>query len=213
MQFIDKKIEDYAIKMSSLPSSLCKEIEVYTNLNVPMPQMLAGPLENSFLGFLIRLMDPKIIVELGTFTGYSTLSMAENLSEQGKIFTFDIDEKTQNIAKQFWSHSSHKNKIYPILKPAIVGLKDFKNEIDLAFVDANKTEYPDYLDILFQKLSAKGIIIVDNVLWSGKVLEANPDKETMAIREATIRAKNNPNFYTTLLPIRDGLLLIQRRQQ
>jgi caffeoyl-CoA O-methyltransferase len=210
VKFIDVKIEQYALSMSSLPGPVCQEIEDYTKANVEMPQMIAGPLENSLLGFFIRLIDARIVVELGTYTGYSALAMAEQLPSDGQIFTFDVNPETTTIAKKFWEKSPHGKKIHSSLLAALDGLKNFNPKIDIAFVDANKLEYLNYVQTLIPLLSSKGMIVVDNTLWSGKVLEATQDAETQTIHKLNKWCRDNPDLYTTLLPIRDGILLIQK---
>ena len=210
MKFIDEKIENYAIEKSNTPSSICDELQEFTLSNVEMSQMLIGKLEASVLGFLIKSHHVKNIVEFGTFTGYSALAMAENLPENGKLITLDINEENGRIAKSFWDKSSHGKKITQLLGPAIESFKKIDFEIDMVFIDADKTNYINYLNLCLPKLSKNGMIIIDNVLWSGSVLKPAETESTKAIQEVNDFIKNNPNLYGTLLPIRDGMFLVTK---
>lgn len=210
MQFIDPKIEEYAISKSNVPSSLLDELEKFTSENVELPQMLIGKMEASFLGFLIRSIEAKTIVEFGTFTGYSALAMAENLSQGGKVYTLDISTETTKIAKSFWNRSSHKDKIISLIGPALDTIHQIDEQIDLAFIDADKENYLNYLKICLDRLSSNGIIVIDNVLWSGKVLEAAQDSSTQSIQQLNDFIASRDNLYGTLLPVRDGIFLVKK---
>jgi caffeoyl-CoA O-methyltransferase len=211
MKFISEDIQDYSISKSNIPSTICEEIEVDTKENVELPQMLVGKMEASFLGFLIRSHQVKNIVEFGTFTGYSALAMAENLPSDGQITTFDISVESTNVAKKYWNKSEHGKKINLVLGNAIESIKNIEFEIDLAFIDADKENYTNYLNESLERLSPNGIIVVDNVLWSGSVLKKSEDSSTVAIQEMNDYVATNDSLYGTLLPIRDGMFLIQKR--
>jgi caffeoyl-CoA O-methyltransferase len=210
MKFVSKEIEDYSIQKSNTPSSLCDELQEYTQNNIDMSQMLIGKMEASFLGFLIRSHQVKNIVEFGTYTGYSALAMAESLPTDGKIVTFDIDEKNAETAKKFWLKSPHSKKITQVIGPALESIKNITFLIDLAFIDADKENYTNYLNACLEKLSPNGIIVIDNVLWSGSVLQNATSTSTQAIQDVNNFISNNSNLYGTLLPIRDGMFLVQR---
>ena len=209
IKFIDEKIENYCISKSSAPSKNADRIEVYTKANVPMSQMLTGKMEASLLGFLIRSTKAKRVLEIGTYTGYSALCMAENLPKNGVVYTLDIDEKTTALAKSFWAKSPHGKKIKSILSPAKEGLLKIKGNFDFIFIDADKVNYLDYFKISLNKLTANGMIAVDNVLWSGKVLDPK-DEETRAICALNNYIASKKGFYKTLLPIRDGIFLVKK---
>ena len=210
MNFIDKKIEDYAISKSSLPSKTLDELEIFTKENVEIPQMLIGKMEASFLGFLLRTINAKTVVEIGTYTGYSALAMAENLSSDAKIFTLDINPETTKIAQSYWDMSPHGTKIIPLLGPALETINQIESKIDFAFIDADKSNYLNYLNLCLERLSEKGMIVVDNVLWSGSVLEKSDENSTIGIQKMNDFVSSNENLYGTLLPIRDGMFLIQK---
>ena len=210
MNLIDPKIEAYCVEHSSKPSALSKELQEYTQNNVHGSQMLIGEMEASVLKSLIRLGRLETVVEFGTYTGYSALCMAESLPENGKIFTIDVNKETTAIARKFWDQSPHGKKITQILKPGLAAMEELHEKYDLVFIDADKDNYSNYLKWSLEHLSEKGIIVVDNTLWSGKVLESDGDKRTEAIIRHNRLAASLDGYTKTLLPIRDGMFLIQK---
>lgn len=218
MQMVDKKIEDYCIAKSNLPSADCDRIEDYTRAHVHGAQMLIGKMEASFIGFLLRSIEAKRVLELGTFTGYSALAMAENLPEDGEIFTVDINQETAALASDFWKQSKHGHKIKSLLGSGLDIIPTLKAPFDFVFIDADKRNYIDYLKLTVPMLSPRGIIVIDNVLWSGRVVpgaEASGsdlhDRNTEFIRLVNDYIATEPTLYGTLLPIRDGMFLVRRQ--
>jgi len=212
MKFIDSAIDAYAVKNSSSPSSVLNDLEHYTKGNITGANMLTGALEGSILKVLVAAIGAKKILEIGTYTGYSALTMAEAMPADGKIFTIDFQWKSTEIAKKFWDKSDHGKKIISHLGKALEILPTLSKEgpFDFVFIDADKSNYPTYLKWSFEHLAPNGIIAIDNVLWSGKVLDPKVDDEdTLAIIKATLLAQELPVF-RTLLPVRDGLLLLTR---
>ena len=210
MSFVPKEIEDYCIHHSTAPSEVAKELMNFTRASVHGSNMLIGEMEGSVLKFLIKLGRVKTIIELGTYTGYSALIMAEALPEDGKVITIDVNPETSKIAQSYWDKSPHGKKIKQILKPGLEALATLEGEFDLFFIDADKNNYPNYLDWALKHLSPNGLIVTDNTLWSGKVLSAGVDKQTDSIREHNDKARLLDGYVKTLLPIRDGMYLIQR---
>lgn len=210
MSFVPQEIENYCIHHSTQPSNVAKDLMSFTRASVHGSNMLIGEMEGSVLKFLIKLGKVKTIVELGTYTGYSALIMAEALPHDGKLITIDLNPETSKIAQSFWDKSPHGKKIQLILKPGLEALATLKGEFDLFFIDADKNNYPQYLDWALKHLSPDGLIVTDNTLWSGKVLEAGVDKQTDSIREHNEKARLLDGYTKTLLPIRDGMYLIQR---
>lgn len=210
MSFVPKEIEDYCIHNSTAPSEVAKELMNFTRASVHGSNMLIGEMEGSVLKFLIKLGRVKTIIELGTYTGYSALIMSEALPEDGKVITIDVNPETSKIAQSFWDKSPHGKKIKQILKPGLEALATLEGEFDLFFIDADKNNYPNYLDWALKHLSPNGLIVTDNTLWSGKVLNAGVDKQTDSIREHNEKARLLEGYIKTLLPIRDGMYLIQR---
>lgn len=212
MNITPKNIEAYCIQVSNRPSEVCDALEEHTRENVPMSQMLVGKLEASLLSFLIRLNKAKRVLEFGTYTGYSALAMAENLPEDGEVVTLDINPETVDLAKSYWDKSTHGKKIKSILGPASESLQQLKGPFDLVFIDADKTGYMNYLKGSLPMLSDKGVIVLDNALWSGNVLEGDHEvsKDTEALREVNNWVASQKNLFSTLLPVRDGMFLIQK---
>jgi caffeoyl-CoA O-methyltransferase len=211
MNMIPKEIEDYCISHSTAPSETARSLQKFTMESVHGSQMLIGEMEGSVLRFLIKLGKVKKVLELGTYTGYSALIMAEALPDDGKVITIDVNPHTSEIAKSYWSKSAHGKKIEIILKPGLEALEELRGEeFDFIFIDADKNNYPNYLQWAIQHLSPHGVIVIDNTLWSGKVLEAGLDAQTDSIREHNRLARNLDGYIKTLLPIRDGMYLIQK---
>ncbi len=207
---ISPEIENYCIAHSTKPGDVVKEIGDYTKANVHGSNMLIGEMEASVLTFLIKLGQVKTVLELGTYTGYSALAMAEQLPADGKVVTVDINPETTKLARSFWEKSPHGKKIQQILKPGLEALKDLNEKFDLIFIDADKNNYSNYLEWALTHLSERGLIVVDNTLWSGKVLTPGADKQTDSIIAHNEKVKNLKGYTATLLPVRDGMFLIQK---
>lgn len=210
MSMIPKEIEDYCIEHSTRPSETAKALQQHTLESVHGAQMLIGEMEGSILQFLLRLNGAKRVLELGTFTGYSALVMAEALPEDGEVITVDINPHTTQIAREYWERSPHGKKIKQILKPGLEALNELSGEFDLIFIDADKNNYSNYLQWGLKHLSDKGVIVTDNTLWSGKVIHPAEDKQTKSIQEHNEMARELKGHVKTLLPIRDGMYLIQK---
>lgn len=216
MKLIDEQIEKYCIEKSNVPSSLCNDLELYTRENVHGAQMLIGKMEASLLGFFIRSIGAVRILELGTFTGYSALAMAEQLPTNGELITLDINEKTVQLAKSYWEKSPHGTKIKSLLGPGLETLNQVQGKFDLVFIDADKRNYLLYLEKSLELLTDNGMIVIDNVLWGGRVVEAPGDSEdehrnTKFIRELNDTIAKREDLYGTLLPLRDGMFLIKKK--
>jgi predicted O-methyltransferase YrrM len=210
---IDNKIYDYCIEKSNTPSSTCDELEIFTKENHALSQMLCGKLEASFLGFLIRSHNVKSVLELGTFTGYSSLAMAEQLPSDGKIITIDKNKKINKIASDYWNKSEHGKKITAIFGAGVEQIPLLKDKFDMVFIDADKANYLNYLKMTLPLLNPGGIIVVDNVLWSGRVVESivsEEDKSTIHIQALNDFVANSDDLYGTMIPLRDGIFLITK---
>lgn len=218
MQITDKKVEEYCISKSNLPSKDCLAIEEYTRANVHGAGMLIGKMEASFIGFLLKSIKAKRILELGTFTGYSALAMAEHISADGEIITVDINKETVALAKDFWEKSEHGHKIKSVLGSGLDIIPTLNGHFDFVFIDADKRNYIDYLKLTVPMLSPNGMIVIDNVLWGGTVLPdtvldltSHRDRNTEFIRLVNDYVASSDDLYGTLMPIRDGMFLIQRK--
>ena len=218
MQITDKKVEEYCISKSNLPSKDCLAIEEYTRANVHGAGMLIGKMEASFIGFLLKSIKAKRILELGTFTGYSALTMAEHIPADGEIITVDINQETVKLAKEFWAKSEHGHKIKSVLGSGLDIIPTLTGKFDFVFIDADKRNYIDYLKLTVPMLSPNGMIVIDNVLWGGAVLPdtvldltSHRDRNTEFIRLVNDYVAASEDLYGTLMPIRDGMFLIQRK--
>lgn len=210
MKFTPEDIEQYCINHSSSVSNTADELQKYTLDSVHGSQMLVGKMEAAVLQFLVKLSQAQNVLEIGTYTGYSALIMAEALPINGTVTTIDINLETTNIAKKFWQKSEHGKKITSLLGPGLEILKTLsENSYDLIFIDADKNNYPNYLQWALKHLSKNGFIITDNTLWSGNVLTQTDDKQTMSIQEHNQIAKSLVSYQKVLLPIRDGMYLIK----
>ncbi len=207
---IPPEILTYCITHSTAPSDLVKELGEYTVKHVSGSNMLIGEMEAAVLGFLIKLGGVKRVLELGTFTGYSALAMAEQLPPEGSITTVDINPHTTKIAREFWDRSPHGKKITQVLKPGADALGELTGPFDLIFIDADKNGYPLYLEWALANLSARGLIVTDNTLWSGKILTPGGDKQTDSIIAHNTRARTLDGYTKVLLPVRDGMYLITK---
>ncbi len=203
---VPKKIELYCRKNTTPESQLLHELVDETYARTAYPEMQIGHLEGAFLRMLVRLIRAKRVLELGTFTGYSSLVMAQALPEDGKLITCDIDPEATEIAKRYWSRSPHGNKIELRLGPALETLRNIKGPFDLVFIDADKENYINYWELCMPKTRSGGLIVIDNVLWSGGVLE--PEDETdRAIAEFNRHVYNDERVEVVMLPLRDGVTL------
>lgn len=209
MKFINEDIEKYCLEITTDTTEVQNKLEVFTKENVPVSQMLTGKMETAFLQFLIRSMEAKNILEIGTYTGYGTLAMANAIPDNGKVVTLDMNEEVVAIAKKFWMEANVDHKVTSILGPAVESMSKLASKFDLIFIDADKENYLNYFKAGLELLSDKGVIIVDNVLWSGAVLTDTDDKATQSIQELNNYIKDNKDYYSVMLPIRDGVLLIK----
>ena len=165
MDFLDKRIEDYSQIFSDREPSLLKEIHDYTLQNIPQPRMLSGHLQGRFLSMISKIKRPKKILEIGTYTGYSALCMAEGLDEKGELITIDRDKSLYDKVSEFFKRSEYKNQIIQRLGNALDILSEFDEKFDLVFIDADKKNYKNYFNKVLPMVNPGGIILVDNVLW------------------------------------------------
>jgi caffeoyl-CoA O-methyltransferase len=177
-----------------------------------MPQMIVGPLEGAFLKMMVRLVAARRVLEIGTFTGYSALCMAEALPSEGTVITCEIDARAVALARHYHGRSPHGGKIAIRMGPALETLATLNGPFDLVFIDADKVNYVNYYRRALQLLSATGVILVDNVLWSGDVLlQPPPDASTATIQELNRLVASDPHVVSVLVTIRDGVLIIKKR--
>ena len=210
MDFLPENIQKYISEISQSESLILKELNRYTNSKVILPRMLSGHVQGRFLSMISKLINPEIIVEVGTYTGYSCLCLAEGLKKNGKIITIEKDEEFASIAKNFFDRSNYKEKISLLIEDATKAIENINEKIDLAFIDADKVNYTKYYDMLFPKLKIGGLIVADNVLWSGKVTKKVSDNETQSIKNFNAKVKNDERVENLIVGIRDGIMLCQK---
>ena len=210
MDFLPENIQKYISDISQSESPILKELNRYTNSKVILPRMLSGHIQGRFLSMISKLVNPEIIVEVGTYTGYSCLCLAEGLKKNGKIITIEKDEEFASIAKKFFDRSKYKEKISLLIEDATTAIENISEKIDLAFIDADKVNYTKYYDMLFPKLKNGGLIVADNVLWSGKVTQKVIDDETQSIKNFNIKVKNDERVENLIVGIRDGIMVCQK---
>ena len=210
MEFLPKKIENYAAKFTQNESEILSKLNRETWAKVMIPRMISGHMQGRILSMLSKMIQPTTIVEIGTYTGYSALCLAEGLSENGTLHTIDINEEYIAFADKYFQKSTYKNKIKQHIGIAIDILPEIKEKIQLVFIDADKENYSNYYNLVFDKLEVGGYIIADNVLWSGKVVEDKMDEETKALVDYSTLINEDKRVENVLLPVRDGLMICRK---
>jgi caffeoyl-CoA O-methyltransferase len=207
---VDPRLERYAEEHSSEVPELLARLERETLTTMKSPQMLSGRTEGQLLRLLVQMSSAKRVLEVGTFTGYSALMMASALPGEGKLVTLDRDPVATAVARRYFAESGLGDRIQLLLGPALDTLASLSGPFDFAFLDADKENYPRYYERILELLRPGGILAVDNVLWSGKVLDPR-DEETRAIHELNQRALRDPRVDSALLTVRDGVLLVRKQ--
>ena len=209
---VDEQVEAYAVEHTTVLLDLFERLEAETREKTTAPQMMVGRLEGGFLAALIALTGAKRILELGTFTGYSSISMATALPDDGRIITCDVDPDATSIARRYMDESGHGDKIEIRLGPGLETIKTLDGPFDLVFIDADKPNYENYYEAVLPKLADDGLLIADNVLWSGRVVEPDGDESTQAIKAFNEHVRNDQRVTAVMLTVRDGMTLIRRRR-
>lgn len=209
MDFLPEKINDYIESHSQPEPELLQKLSRETWQKVLAPRMLSGHLQGRVLSMLSKLIQPKYILEIGTYTGYSALCLAEGMQEDGELHTIDINEELLDFQRKYFDESAFGNQIVQHLGNALEIIPEIDKTFDLVFIDADKSNYPNYLEIILPKLKKGSVILSDNVLWSGKVVEnvKKDDIDTQALLKYNQALNTHPRLETVLLPIRDGLTI------
>jgi len=210
MEFIPLEIDNYARAHTSVESVLLKKIYRDTQADILMPRMVSGHLQGRFLSMISNMIKPSAILEIGTFTGYSAICLAEGLQPGGLIVTIDNNEELETRVRGYFEEAKLGKAIDYLIGDASQLIPTISTEFDLVFIDADKENYSRYYDLVFEKVRVGGFIIADNVLWSGKVVQKKLDKDTQAIASFNEKVAKDGRVSCALLPLRDGLMLIQK---
>ena len=207
---VNNKIEDYIRKNSSKEPEILKDLNKETYLKILNPRMLSGHLQGRFLSIITKLIKPKKILEIGTYTGYSAICMAEGLIEKGIIHTIDINEELVSIQNKYFAKSKCNNSIIQHVGDARNIIKNINEKFDLVFLDADKENYIEYYELVIEKVKKGGLIIADNVLWTGKVVEPEKDDDelTQYLIDFNKMINEDDRVENIILPLRDGLNII-----
>jgi caffeoyl-CoA O-methyltransferase len=208
MEILNEDLQRYAEQHTSDESDLLKKINRDTHAHVLMPRMLSGHLQGRVLSMISHMIKPQRILEIGTYTGYSALCLAEGLGQDGKLITIDINEELEEKIRGHFALWQHK--IEYKIGNALDIVPKLNEVFDLVFIDADKSNYSRYFDLVIDKVRPGGFILADNVLWSGKVLNKNPDNDTKAIVAFNQKIQHDSRVENVLLPIRDGIMTIRK---
>lgn len=212
MEFIEIALSAYCENHTSPESDLLKKVNRDTNAEVMLPRMLSGHLQGRFLSFISCMIKPEKILEIGTYTGYSALCLAEGLKSSGKLITIDINAELEDRVREYFDQSEYSKNITYIIGNALKVIPSLNEEFDLVFIDADKENNDAYFDLVIDKLKTGGFLLIDNVLWSGKVIAqgVKQDKDTQSILDFNTKIQTDKNLKNMLLPIRDGIMMIQK---
>ena len=209
MHFLPEKLDNYVVAHSQKEPELLQQLSRETWQKVLAPRMLSGHFQGRVLSMLSKLINPKNVLEIGTYTGYSALCLAEGIQPKGKLHTIDTNEELYDLQRRYFDKSGFGNQIIQYTGNAINIIPKIDKTFDLVFIDADKQNYPNYLEIILPKLKSGSVILSDNVLWTGKVIEElqKGDKDTEALLKYNKMINEHSQLETVLLPIRDGLTL------
>ena len=207
MDFISEKLTEYISENSNKESEILAKLNEETYQKVLQPRMLSGHIQGRFLSMISKMKSPSCILEIGTYTGYGTLCLAEGLLDGGKIFTIDRNEELLKIQNKYFEKSGKRDRIIQLTGNAKEIIENLDESYDIVFIDADKENYIEYFNLVSERLNKNGIIVSDNVLWSGKVLNSTSenDEETNVLIEFNKNLSEDERFETIILPLRDGL--------
>jgi predicted O-methyltransferase YrrM len=213
VHFLPEKLDDYIVNHSEQEPELLQQLTRETYQKILQPIMLSGPYQGRVLSMISKLLNPKSILELGTFTGYSTLCLAEGLHQDGEIHTIDVNEELVDFQRKYFDKSGFGKQIIQHTGNAIEVIPQINKMFDMAFIDADKPNYSNYFHLIIDKINPGGIILSDNVLWHGKVVQPIGEKDvsTKAVINYNTLLKNDKRIETVLLPIRDGLTISRKK--
>lgn len=204
------RLEEYIEAHTSQPDAVLQELYRHTYLHEMSPRMMSGPVQGKFLQFLCQMLKPQHVLEIGTYTGYAAICMAQGLPESGKLITIEANMEYEETIRHYLAKAGVDDKVELLLGDAKTILPTLDTTFDLAFIDADKVSYPLYYELVIEKMRPGGFILADNVLWDGKVLDANAkEHDTQALIAFNDKVMNDPRVEQVLLPIRDGLMMVR----
>ena len=213
MKFLDPALDRYSEEHSTAEPAYLRELAEETRAKIDMPQMLSGHVQGRFLSLLSKTLAPKLVVDIGTYTGYSALCMAEGLATDGVLHTIDIKTDNAAMVDRYIRKAGYHDHVHQHIAPAMEVIPRIEGMVDLVFIDADKQNYSAYFDLVVDRVRPGGLIIADNVLWSGKVLDAvaDQDDETRALAAYATKVNADERVENVLLPLRDGLLVSRKK--
>lgn len=213
MEFIASELDQYVCSHTSLEDALLTKLNRETHIKVMSPRMLSGHFQGRVLSMLSHMIRPERILEIGTYTGYSALCMAEGLTENGKLITIDVNPQLEQFVRGFFNDSAYADKIDFRIADAMELIPQLEETFDMVFIDADKHNYPNYYNLVFDKVRSGGYILADNVLWSGKVTGEYEklDKDTRVLMDFNRMIQEDDRVENVLLPIRDGIMIVRKK--
>ncbi|MFM2375192.1 MAG: hypothetical protein RLZZ165_289 [Bacteroidota bacterium] len=212
MIFLPPDLTAYAERFTSKESGVLAALNRETHSKVLNPRMLSGHLQGRLLAMFSKMLRPRRILEIGTYTGYSAICLAEGLSADGTLVTVDIDPEREDMAKHYFQLAGLADRIQMRIGDAKQIVKEYGEPFDLVFIDADKESYCEYLDLILPRLRSGGLVLADNVLWSGRVLDPNiTDKETQSLRDFVQKVVERDDLESVLLPVRDGIMAAMKK--
>ena len=210
MEFLPEKLQEYVEAHTRPAGALLDQIEQDTYRKVLMPRMVSGHLQGQILRMLSKMIRPKRILEIGTFTGYSGLCLAEGMDSDGKLYTIDINHELEDQVRSYFAASHYNDQIEYLIGDAMQIIPALNEGWDLVFIDADKINYANYFDLVIDQVNSGGFILADNVLWSGHVIESKQDKDTQALVAFNTKINEDPRVENVLFTVRDGIMVMRK---
>ena len=211
MHLVSPEIEQYIDAHTTDEQAVLQQLNRKTHTDVLMPQMLSGKVQGQFLQFISQMIQPNRVLEIGTFTGYAAICLAAGLTENGKLFTIDINEELEQMVRTHVEQAGLQNKIIQIIGNAAQEIAQLNETFDLVFIDADKQNYSVYYDLVIDKVRSGGYILADNVLWSGKIINEKKDKDTQKLAEFNDKVQQDNRVENVIISIRDGIMMIRKK--
>ena len=211
MNIIPSEIDTYIEQHTSEEQDVLQQLNRKTYADVMMPQMLSGKVQGQFLKFVSQMLQPKRVLEIGTYTGYAAICLAAGLQKDGKLYTIDINEELESLVKEYVQKAGLQDNIIQIIDNAQNVIPKFDEVFDLVFIDADKQNYSLYYDLVFDKVRSGGFILADNVLWSGKITQEKKDKDTQSLAAFNEKVQQDNRVENVIISIRDGIMMIRKK--